>query len=170
MPEAPLFLSTDEIAAALEGRLGDLGAAGGAFGGAIGGGIGAGGPAGGAAGAAGGASGGRIGGRFGAKRFTKQDSHRRHWPQPSTPELMARLRQFLQQPQDRQLTAPDGTPVLGMVGIVGSGSMNLNPCLVEAVWDASGLQVVAHAKEGLIKQRTCEKALDRLQQEVFGAG
>lgn len=159
MPEPHLFLSTAEIAAALEDGLAALGA----VSGAVGGGIGAGVP-----GAVGGATGGRAGARLGA-RSTQQDSQRRHWPQPSSPELVARLRAFLQQPQDRQLTAPDGTPVLGMVGIVGSGSMNLNPCLVEAVWDASGLQVVAHAKEGLIKQRTCAKTLDRLQQEVFGA-
>ena len=157
MPEPPLFLSTAEIAAALEDGLAALGAIGGGVGGAIGAGL---------PGALGGASGGRSGARFGA-RFTRQDSRRRHWPQPSTPELVARLRAFLQQPQDRQLTVADGTPVLGMVGIVGSGSMNLNPCLVEAVWDATGLQVVAHAKEGLIKQRTCEKALNRLQEEVF---
>ena len=160
MSEPPLFLSTAEIAAALEDGLAALGA----VGGAVGGGLGAGVP-----GALGGASGGGFGARVGA-RFAKPDSERRHWPQPSTPALVARLRTFLQQPQDRQLTAADGTPVLGLVGMVGSGSMNLNPCLVEAVWDAAGLQVVAHAKEGLIKQRTCAKTLDRLQQEVFSAG
>lgn len=160
MPESSLFLSHAEVAAALEDGLAALGTVGGGVGGAIGAGL---------PGALGGASGGRSGARLGT-RFTKQDSRRRHWPQPSAPELVARLRAFLQQPQDRQLTAADGTPVLGMVGIVGSGSMNLNPCLVEAVWDTSGLQVVAHAKEGLIKQRTCAKTLDRLQQEVFGAG
>ena len=167
MSEASLFLSAEEIAAALAGRLGDLGAAGGAFGGGLGGALSAG-PAAGAAGAAGGASGGRLGGRLGA-RFTKLDSQRRHWPQPSTPEHLHRLHQFLRAPQQRQLSAPDGSPVVGLSALIGSGSMNLNPCVVEAVWDSSGLQVVAHAREGLIKQRTCEKALDRLQSEVFGA-
>lgn len=159
MPETPLFLSTEEITAALEGGLGSLGAVGGAVGGGLGGGV---------PGAVGGAAGGRTGGRLGA-RFTKPDSSRRHWPQPSTPALIQRLQEFLQYPQQRELTGPDGSSVVGLYAVIGSGSMNLNPCVLEAVWDASGLQVVAHAREGLIKQRTCEKALDRMQQEVFGA-
>lgn len=159
MPETPLFLSAEEITAALEGGLGSLGTVGGAVGGGLGGGV---------PGAVGGAAGGRTGGRLGA-RFTKPDRSRRRWPQPSTPAQIQRLREFLQYPQQRELTGPDGSSVVGLYAIIGSGSMNLNPCVLEAVWDASGLQVVAHAREGLIKQRTCEKALDRLQQEVFGA-
>src|SRR5690625_419816 len=169
MPESPLFLSPAEVTAALENGLAGLGTAGGAVGGGIGGGASAG-MVGGAAGAAGGASGGRLGARLGTRLFTKLDSRRRHWPQPSTPELADRLHQFLQHPQQRELTAPDGSSVVGLYAMVGSGSMNLNPCVIETVWDASGLQAVAHAREGLIKQRTCEKLLDRLQTEVFGAG
>lgn len=159
MPESSLFLSRAEVAAALEGGLASLGAVSGAVGGGIGAGL---------AGAAGGASGGRSGARIGA-RFTKQDSQRRQWSHPGSPEHLHRLRQFLQYPQERALTAPDGSRVVGLYAIVGSGSMKLNPCVVEAIWDTSGLQVVAHALEGLIKQRTCAKALDQLQQEVFGS-
>ncbi|WP_277051489.1 hypothetical protein [Ruania albidiflava] len=169
MPESPLFLSLAEITAALEDGLASLGAAGGAIGGGIGGGASAG-TLGGAAGAAGGASGGAVGARKGARWFTKLDSRRRHWPQPSTPDLAGRLHQFLKHPQQRELTAPDGSSVVGLYAIIGSGSMNLNPCIIETVWDASGLQAVAYAREGLIKQRTCGKALDRLQTEVFGTG
>src|SRR5699024_10582121 len=117
---------------------------------------------GGAAGAFGGASGGGAGARLGT-RFTKRDSRRRQWAHPGSPAHEHRLRQFLRDPQERALTAPDGSAVVGLYAIVGSGSMQMNPCVVEAVWDASGLQVVAHAMEGLIKQRTCEKALDRLE-------
>ncbi len=160
MPELPLFLSPAEITAALEGSLASLGAVGGGLGGMAGGGI---------AGGVGGASGGRIGARMGTRWFTKLDSRRRDWPQPSSPELVGRLHEFLQHPQQRELTAPDGSSVVGLYAMLGSGSMNLNPCVIETVWDASGLHAVAHAREGLIKQRTCEKLLDRLQAEVFGA-
>ena len=39
----------------------------------------------------------------------------------------------------------------------------MNPCTVQIVWSAEELHAYAHAREGLVKQRTCAKALQRLE-------
>ena len=49
------------------------------------------------------------------------------------------------------------------VGIKGSGFFNLNPCVLEVVLKQNNLEIVAHAKEGLIKQKTCLKGMSALR-------
>ena len=49
-----------------------------------------------------------------------------------------------------------------MVGLVGSGTWNMNPCVMQLIWSERELYATAHAREGLIKQKTCAKALNRL--------
>ncbi|GAA1850884.1 hypothetical protein GCM10009813_10510 [Brevibacterium marinum] len=50
-------------------------------------------------------------------------------------------------------------------GIVGSGVGSLNPAYVIIVVDAqsSTIGIAAHAKEGLIKQRTAQKAIAKVR-------
>ncbi len=48
-------------------------------------------------------------------------------------------------------------------GIVGAGAMDMNPCLIEVTLAGSNATVVAHANEGLFKQKTCAKAIAKLE-------
>lgn len=45
----------------------------------------------------------------------------------------------------------------------------MNPCMVQIVWSAEELHAYAHAREGLVKQRTCAKALQRLEDVLDAA-
>ena len=150
------LLSVDEVEHVLAEGIADLGARGGAVGGAVGGGL---------AGRFGGASGGRAGGEFGARRLTRLDGEQRTIRVERTEENLQAVRAeyFGGRAQERRGT-PAGTPAeaLLMVGVIGSGSMSMNPCVVQLVWFAYELQATAHAKEGLVKQRTCAKALQKL--------
>ena len=133
-----------------------LGAWGGAVGGAVGGGF---------AGRLGGASGGRSGGRFGARYLTRLDGDQRviH-VERSEENLQAVRAEFFGGRVREGRGAPPGATAeaLLMAGVVGSGPMSMNPCVVQLVWFAHELHATAHAKEGLIKQRTCAKALRAL--------
>lgn len=53
-----------------------------------------------------------------------------------------------------------------LVGVVGSGVGGMNPCVVQLVWTRDVLLATAHAKEGLIRQGTCRKALDSLERAL----
>lgn len=68
---------------------------------------------------------------------------------------------------------PGRTPEEAFVvrGVIGSGVGGLNPAHVVAVVDvaASRLSVAAHAKEGLITQRTAQKAVRRVLDELPGS-
>ena len=48
-------------------------------------------------------------------------------------------------------------------GIKNSGAANLNPCVMELILKGTELMIFAHAKEGLIKQKTCIKAISDLK-------
>lgn len=54
------------------------------------------------------------------------------------------------------------------VGVKGSGFFNLNPCVLEIVLKQNDLAIFAYAKEGLIKQNTCLKAINMFEKRVFG--
>ena len=53
-------------------------------------------------------------------------------------------------------------------GIVGSGFASMNPAYVIIVLDrqAATLGIAAHAKEGLIRQRTAQKAVSRVRETL----
>ncbi len=50
-----------------------------------------------------------------------------------------------------------------VIGLRGSGFWNMNPCVYELVQKPGELNVTTHAKEGLIKQNSCQKAIDNLK-------
>lgn len=112
-----------------------------------------------------GASGGAKGGTFGARHFTRLDGEKKVFSIPhSDAHQQVILDKFFGGAGSGETFEQAGSdePVLTMVGAVGSGSMNMNPCVVQIVWSGNELQAFAHAREGLIKQRTCAKALQRL--------
>lgn len=156
---ASLILSDEQVGQILIEAAGDLGAAGGKIGGAIGG--AAAGFAASAGGAAGGGSGGRAGAEFSAKRFNKIQGDSRTLNVPLTPETVEALTSSL---GTVGLVSPEDGQV---AGVVGSGAMNMNPTVVQGLWQGGQLHLCAHALEGLIKQRTAQKALDKIV-EAFG--
>lgn len=66
--------------------------------------------------------------------------------------------------QGRSVDSQDDA-VVTLRGIVGSGVGSLNPAYVIIVVDAqsSTIGIAAHAKEGLIKQRTAQKAIAKVR-------
>lgn len=156
-PEVPSpLLSIDEVQRVLVEGIADLGAWGGGLGGGLGGRL---------PGRIGGASGGRAGGRFGARHLTRLDGDSRTLHVECVEQNLQALRTgFFGGRTQERVGAPPGAGVdaVLMIGVVGSGAWRLNPCVVQVVWFAHDLHATAHAKEGLIKQRTCSKALQTL--------
>lgn len=150
-PPSPL-LPPDQVLDVLTDVLGELGAAGGAIGGRIGGGF---------AGQVGGRSGGRLGGRLGV-RLTRMRGEHRTVSAPGTPESFWALHRCLAM----VVLADPGRGHLA--GVIGSGALNMNPAVVQALWSPRGLELTAHAREGLIAQKTAPKALDRLEEALIG--
>ncbi|UPK74111.1 hypothetical protein MU582_16960 [Nocardioidaceae bacterium SCSIO 66511] len=157
------LLTIDQVVHLLEGALGDIGAWGGGVGGALGGGL---------AGRAGGTSGGRIGARFGTRHLTKLDGEQRTLQVPRTEQNVRVVRDkfFEGRAQERTGNPAGGEPgPIEMVGVVGSGTARMNPCVIQLVWFDQQVHVTAHAREGLIKQRTCSKALRALTESLESA-
>ncbi|MGP5655891.1 hypothetical protein [Candidatus Corynebacterium faecigallinarum] len=132
--------------------------------GAIGGGMGGGAP---------GASGGAKGGRFGARHFTRLDGEQQVFPIPRSDASQQAVRidffgDGVLEETEEPSASQDAT--LKILGVVGSATMNMNPCIVQIVWSPSELHAFAHAREGVFKQRTCTKALQRLGEVVDAAG
>ena len=48
-------------------------------------------------------------------------------------------------------------------GIIYAGTANMNPSIVVACVDGDTITVMAYAKEGLIKQKTAKKAIERFE-------
>ena len=48
-------------------------------------------------------------------------------------------------------------------GIIYAGAANMNPSIVVACVDGDTITVMAYAKEGLIKQKTAKKAIERFE-------
>jgi|GEM_PF-3006583 len=157
--ESPL-LPIEQVEDILIDGLGDIGAWSGGVGGMAGG--AASGPVSGVAGAYGGKSGGRAGARWGARHLTRMDGDYATFPvTPSEENLQAvRERVFAGRLQE----STDGyTGARQFIGIVvGPGLRGMNPCVMQLIWYAQELRATAHAREGLIKQHTCEKALQLL--------
>jgi hypothetical protein len=65
----------------------------------------------------------------------------------------------------------DDSPYPLLKAAVGSGFLNMNPAVVlleilEASSDACEITITAAAKEGLIKQNTAEKVIQRIASEI----
>ena len=70
-----------------------------------------------------------------------------------------------------QVEESDGSPYPMLKAVVGSGSLNMNPAVVfleilEGSSDTCEITITAAAKEGLIKQHTAEKAVQRVASEI----
>jgi outer membrane lipoprotein SlyB len=163
--------SADKI---LEDELAKLGAAGGAIGGAIGS----------AAGAAatdapyvsGGAASGAAGGALGAKIGNKllKDSGHEESIELDEPADAA-LRRVVKALDDAGEIRPTESDAPGARAVIGSGFLSMNPAVVDASLepiDDKRTRVVlrASAKEGLIKQKTAEKAIEQVSSALRGAG
>lgn len=146
-------LSLTEVEALLEGRLSQLGGAGGGIGGGLGGG---------APGAVGGRSGGAFGAQVGARHLTRLDAARAELPVPLDQALVQQVLREVFGGRAEWGWAPD-RPVILMTGMIGSGAGGLNPCVLQIVWSQMGLEATAHAREGLIGQRTCARTLEKLE-------
>ena len=154
--------SADKI---LEGELAKLGAVGGAVGGAIGSAAGAAmtdGPY--TPGAGGGAAGGALGAKIGAK-LMKDTSHEKtvELDEPAD----AALRRVVQALDQAGEIHPSETDAPGARAVVGAGALNMNPAVVDATIEPLGenrtrVNLRAAAKEGLIKQKTAEKAIEQV--------
>lgn len=116
-----------------------------------------------------GGSGGATGARIGTRHSTQLDAERIDLPATRSQAGVEAL--------DRELfggraeisgpspAGPDDDAVL-IVGVIGSGTGRLNPCVVQVVWWRSGLRATAHAREGLIGQGTAGRALARLREAL----
>ena len=146
-------LPLTEVEAMLEGRLSQLGGMGGGFGGGLGGGV---------PGAVGGRSGGAFGAQVGTRHFTRLDGQRLVLPVPLDQQLVQHVLQEVFGGRAEWGWAPD-RPVILMTGMVGSGAAGMNPCVLQLVWSQHGFEATAHAREGLVGQRTCAKVLEKLE-------
>jgi len=127
--------------------------------GAAGGSIGAG-----AAGTGGGrAGGGRAGGRLGAGLFTRVTGQGRTLPTPYSDDARDAIRAELKQVL---ATDADDDSEHSLIGLIGTGWMNLNTAVVQLRWHAGRAEVTAHALEGLVNQRSASKALDLVERAL----
>ena len=55
-----------------------------------------------------------------------------------------------------------------VIALIGSGTWGLNPAFVAIKCVGQDVYISAMAKEGLIKQRTAERAVDRLREIILG--
>jgi len=69
---------------------------------------------------------------------------------------------------DRLISEENENGIYYAVGVKASGFFNMNPCVLEIVSKSNNIQVSAHAKEGLIKQKTCSKAIASLKAYLLG--
>ena len=155
-------LSAERVREILISCNAEMGAAGGAIGGAVGGSLAGGGLAG-AAGARGGSSGGRLGGRLGARWFTRVLGQTLTLPIPRSSESLTAARGLLRQ----ELPSAEEAAVIGLMG---TGWLNMNTAVVQLIWRRNRVEVTAHALEGLINQRSVPKALAAIDRALRAAG
>ena len=139
-----------------EQLLGDGLAEAGSLGGRIGGGAAA-------------AAGGRLGARAAARRLATSD-HEQQIERLDLPaaDAAALAGGVLAQLGQLEWSEADGQGGYALRGVVGSGWLNMNPTVVDIRLPASGPAVIrAAAKEGLIKQRTAEKAVRRVIEAIY---
>jgi hypothetical protein len=114
----------------------------------------------------------RAGGRFGAKLTARVLPTREHEEEI---ELRApdpeQLVQDVVAHHGRVVRAqPDATGAFAVRGVVGGGALGLNPAVVDVVVRPGGrVAVRAAAKEGLIPQKTAQKAVRRVIESLYSA-
>lgn len=149
-------MNEDEL---LSRELAKLGGVGGAFGGAV---------SGGAAGGVGGERGGSAGAAV-ASKFLPSEYHQTEIELGVEPQALLKSAYSFFEANGEVLGEGDDSesryPKLS--GVVGSGFFNMNPTVlhVEIVAAEEGkcsVLLTGHAKEGLIKQRSAEKAVGRM--------
>lgn len=119
---------------------------------------------GGSFGGMGAAGGGAIGGAIGAK-ITPTAHLEESMPVTDMTATLTKLREFLQELPNNTV-GEDAQETYTLIGVIGSGFLNMNPCVIECELSSNSLKIFAHAKEGLIKQNTCRKGIDMLKKEL----
>ena len=115
-------------------------------------------------GVAGAAGGGAIGGALGAKLVGTAHLEEKI-PVTDMTSTLAKLREFLEEPPN-SVVGEGAQAVHILIGVIGSGFLNMNPCVIECELSSTSLTISAHAKEGLIKQNTCRKGIDMVKKEL----
>ncbi|WP_172170886.1 hypothetical protein [Brevibacterium sp. CT2-23B] len=107
---------------------------------------------------------GRLGAEWSAKRL-KTETH--HAVIEVPPDETERVLNQVTQLVSAHIPATDD-PVVTIRGVIGSGFASMNPAYVIVVLDRreSTLGIAAHAKEGLIKQRTAQKAVTKIREAI----
>lgn len=101
-----------------------------------------------------------TGARMGLK-FTKLDELKSVVETPlSVEQCDARLKAFF---GDGLLHSGTEEATPYWAGVIGAGAMDMNPCLLEITRQGSTVNILAHANEGLFKQKTCAKAIAKLE-------
>lgn len=119
---------------------------------------------GGSFGGMGGGGGGAIGGAIGAK-ITPTAHLEESMPVTDMTATLTKLREFLEEPPNG-VVGEGAQAMHTLIGVIGSGFLNMNPCVIECELSSTSLTISAHAKEGLIKQNTCRKGIDMLKKEL----
>ena len=131
----------------------------------------------GAAGARGGRVGGpaaRAGGRFGGRLSARWLPTRHHEEEVELPnvapeDLPVLVSDVLAHHGRTVGTGSDGRGGVSVRGVIGAGTLNLNPAVVDVHGRPGRLTVHAAAKEGLIPQRTAQKAVRRVIESLYSA-
>ncbi|MGR6091707.1 hypothetical protein ACU4IU_14170 [Brevibacterium sp. CSND-B09] len=107
---------------------------------------------------------GRLGAEWSAKRLKTETHHAVIEVPPNETERV--LNQVTQLVSAHTPATDD--PVVTIRGVIGSGFASMNPAYVIVVLDRkeSTLGIAAHAKEGLIKQRTAQKAVTKIRKAL----
>ena len=122
--------------------------------------------------------GGGFGGSMGAKlaaKFLPTETKSTRIALNATPERAIQLG-FSALTKFGQLQGDsDDSPYPLLKAVVGSGFLNMNPTVVlleilEASSDACEITITAAAKEGLIKQHSAERAIQRIASEITKLG
>lgn len=106
------------------------------------------------------------GARWSAKRLKTETAHEViDVPRAEHDRILATLNDSLSGGGTSATSGPSDDSVITTRGIVGSGFASMNPAYVIIVVDrqSSTVGIAAHAKEGLIKQRTAQKAVDKVR-------
>lgn len=113
---------------------------------------------------------GARGARWSARRLKTETYSDSRPYDPAQHEWLAYLLSDLMQAPPRMQQGPNG-PITVLRSVVGSGFWDMNPTYVIAVLepDRGMISIAAHAKEGLIKQHSAEKAVRRLTSQLSSA-
>lgn len=112
---------------------------------------------------------GRAGGDIGARLFTRMWGGARLIPVPDRTAAIRAVRAIAADELfcDDRSAAGERMHVAQAL-IVGTGGLNMNTAVVQLQWSTGEVLATAHALEGVIKQRSVTKALDRIEEAILG--